>query len=900
MSENRRIRRTEKNEYEYLKESADRKSANTGSKESAKKKTGFAAPLMGKSPTAEELYGRQQIGKSGHRKAHATAHHSSPGETGSRSETGRRADESAEHGFYMSQPEKKDLSSGLYMSSGEDHQTEPVNIREKGIQGELVLVVMDGAERPKNYRLGQFQKQEIVIGRPDRENPLPIDIPLSSPFVSRNDHCRIRKENGRWVIRDSGGVNGILCNGTLIKARILQNGDTIRIGKEKGLTAEGVLILAVVEDDLSAWRSLPIRETPIRIGRDADNDLTLQHIGVSRHHAEIARIQGTVCIRDLGSTNGVYVNGHRIGSNAVPLHEKDVIFITWSRMIYSGGELFFHKPVNGISVEADDVVIRRKHGLKSFVTSDHVNLNIHPGELVCIIGGSGAGKSTILNAMCGYLRPATGCVRINSMDLYQNFDLLKTIIGYVPQQDIVYDTLSLYDTLRYTAQLRLPEDVTEEEREKAIDNAISMVELQDKKNALIGNLSGGQRKRASIAVELLSDPGLLFLDEPCSGLDPGTERSLMETLRRMADKGKTIILVTHSTLQLKLCDRIVFMGRGGRLCFFGSYHDALHFFKVSNIVDCYEIMNNESEKWQGIFRKYQSEHEDRVNSSEQITPPKRKSRRGQLGVLIARYLRLTVNDRSRWLLLLLLVPIVVILISLVKNGDEFQVDGGLNITRNLMFVLSCSCFFLGMFGSISEISKERTIVRREYMTGLSLWSYTVSKLVVLGLICLIQSLLITVLFGLMVGHPDPGERLLMPPLIEMGITTFLLEMASAAMGLLVSALVPKPDLGVTITVVLLMPQILFSGLTFDLHGMTDIISWFTVCRWGMEGFGSSADLNRMSYRLTFQGQEFLEKNIKDMFEATGEHLLMVWGILLGYVVICTVLTGLAMNRIRHD
>ena len=180
---------------------------------------------------------------------------------------------------------------------------------------------------------------------------------------------------------------------------------------------------------------------------------------------------------------------------------------------------------------------------------------------MAIIGGSGAGKSTILNCMCGYLPPDKGEVYINGINLYQNFDLVKKLIGYVPQSDIVYDNLTLHDMLFYTAKLRLPKDTSRNECEVAIDRAINLVELKEKKNSYIKALSGGQKKRASIAVDLLSDPNLLFLDEPTSGLDPGTERNLMYSLRNMADHGKTVILVTHSTLQLKLCDKIVFYGK---------------------------------------------------------------------------------------------------------------------------------------------------------------------------------------------------------------------------------------------------------------------------------------------------------------------------------------------------
>lgn len=135
------------------------------------------------------------------------------------------------------------------------------------------------------------------------------------------------------------------------------------------------------------------------------------------------------------------------------------------------------------------------------------------------------------------------------------------MIGYVPQEDIVFDDLTLIDMLRYAANLRMPDDATYIEKENRINAVLGIVELSDKKDVMIRSLSGGQRKRASIAIELIADPKLFFLDEPTSGLDPGTERIIMKTLRKMANSGKTIILVTHNTLNLHLCDKVVFWKR---------------------------------------------------------------------------------------------------------------------------------------------------------------------------------------------------------------------------------------------------------------------------------------------------------------------------------------------------
>ncbi len=793
-----------------------------------------------------------------------------------------------------------------------------------------VLVVFDGPGAPDVFDLNQANKEKITFGRKSAEAQ--ADILFESGVVSRR-HGEFFRQYGQWFVQDLGSTNGILCNGSKIVSRQLRDGDILQIGNAQGEMAKGVLILVNSRGTPLDWTCVPIRGSQLIIGRDPSSGICIPSVNVSKRHAVITRTSGgQYVIEDCHSTNGVYVNNRAVRDRTV-LQEKDILSIAGNRMIFTGGALYYGVPSlvppvpgttpsfrnaekgfipqkKGISVEADNVVVVRGRGRKKNITSDHVTLRVEPGELVSIIGGSGAGKSTLLNAMSGYLRPASGHVYINGVDQYQHFDELKSLIGYVPQQDIVFDTLTLYDTLLYTAKLRLPEDTTPEEREAAIDRAIAMVELKEKKKSLIKNLSGGQRKRASIAVELLSDPSLLFLDEPCSGLDPGTERSLMRTLRRMANEGKTIILVTHSTLQLKMCDQIVFMGRHGKLCYCGPEDEALRFFRVSSVVDCYDKMNNESAHWQSVFNLTRQSRNPGSRENQPL-PEAREKKKGHLGTLTARYLKLTVNDRSRVALLLALVPIVVVLISLVNEDYAFDHDKGLNITRNMMFVLSCSCFFLGMFGSISEISKERTIVLREYMTGMSLNMYVLSKIIVLGLICLIQSVMITGLFAWLLKPEFPKREILFAPYAEMFITTFLLELSSAATGLLVSAMVSKPDLGVTITVVLLMPQILFSGMTFDLSGVTEGISWLAVARWGMEGFGATTGLQTMGFvpndylKDAHPPEQVIQRLATNefqysMFERTSEHLLTVWGILAGITVVCLVLTALAMRRIRRD
>lgn len=760
------------------------------------------------------------------------------------------------------------------------------------VAGSLVTI-FDGNTTPHTIRLDEFGKDYIYYGR-DSKN----DIVLTSHLVSA-EHGRFVYKGDAWVMEDkaiyedNGSTNGLIYNDTFCISHTISDGDFIRIDDGVETVSEGVLFLFSSTDSDNKWSSILLSgQHELTIGRNDNCDIILPHISVSKCHSKIVREKDSYYIIDSESTNGVIVNNKRIMGKE-RLHEKDVITITNSKLIFTTKEIFFYCYKSGISVDTSNIVIKRCNGKKTSITCNNVNLSIKPGELVAVIGGSGAGKSTLLNCMCGYLKPAQGGVFINGVNLYQNFDSLKKLVGYVPQSDIVYDNLTLHDMLLYTAKLRLPKDTTPKEREEVIDRAINMVELVEKKNSLIKSLSGGQRKRASIAVELLSDPNLMFLDEPASGLDPGTERSLMQSLRKMADEGKTIIIVTHSTLQLKICDKIAFMGRGGNLCFYGSYDEALAFFGVSDVIDVYNMITEQAEQWSVKFEKSRIAL-GKVRQKLNVSVRCKESRLKQLCVLSARYLNLISNDKQRLLLLVLQAPLLSVLISFVADGKQFE---QYEMTKSLLFALSCSAFWVGMLNAIQEICKERIIMKREYMTGLSLSAYVSSKIIVLGILCLIQSLLITGVFILMVGLPEEG--ILNHPFIEILITTFITAVSSSAMGLFVSALFTNADRAMTVAPILLMPQILFSGLIFKLSGATEIISWIAVCRWSMEGYGTTANLNELPLRLQQEGIR-IPHEAESFFEFTRPHLLASWGILVLYTVVFLLFARIVLSKVGKE
>lgn len=776
----------------------------------------------------------------------------------------------------------------------------------------LQVTIFDSFNQPYMLQLEQYQKAQITFGRAEDN-----DIVLSSKLISRY-HGRFTLQNGRWYIEDLGSTNGILFNQANIRRKELGDGEFVRVDDGVETVANGVLFVFSAGNSANKWTVFPVQGLPmITIGRAPGNSIVLPHVSVSQTHARIYREGERFILEDLSKDNGVFVNGLRI-SGRVLLNEKDVITITNNKLVFTAAFISYCCFRGGISVDTSSVVIERGKAGKRFVTCDKVSLNIKPGELVAIIGGSGAGKSTVLNAMCGYLTPASGQVYINGIDLYENYASLQKLIGYVPQSDIVYDNLTLHDMLLYTAKMRLPVDMPQQELEAAIDRAIATVELTEKRDSFIKAFSGGQRKRASIAVELLSDPNLLFLDEPASGLDPGTERNLMHSLRTMADNGKTVILVTHSTLQLHLCDKVVFMGMGGKLCFCGPLNEALKFFGVDDVVDVYNKITKDAPYWAaeyaktvapvGVLRKRaQAPQAAAVNTGHQAK------------VLRSRYTKLILNDKQRLWLLMIQAPLLGFLISLVANGDQFKTMAA---TRSLMFAMSCCSFWIGILNAIQEICKERNILRREYMTGLSMRAYITSKATVLGVMCLIQSFMLTAVFALFVGTPESG--VILPAFLELLVTNFLTALSAAATGLFVSALFDNADKAMTLAPILLMPQILFSGIIFKLSGATQFISWLTGCRWSMEALGSTCNFNgltpvnasamagmsRMSYGdmggyggmggygdMGGLGSAASAAAGDPMYEASAEHLLMTWAILLGMSLIFLMLSKMSLKKL---
>lgn len=709
------------------------------------------------------------------------------------------------------------------------------------------VTILDGSSNDIILDLSGFQKERITFGRAEDN-----DIVLTSPVVSAH-HGSFRYQGGRWCIYDEHSTNGIFQNGERLEQKQLVGGDKLLIGYES--TSNKVTFVFSQNSPQNVYRkyTIPQGET-VTIGRSKDCDIQLDHVSVLKCHCTVTHADGGVYLERASSAALVQYNN----TNMPPkqkLSDMDRFLIGGTQFFYSNNTLHYIKIAEGFSFEVSHL---SKIVGKGKRINDDVSFSVNAGEFVAIIGGSGAGKSTLLNCLCGNSAISEGYVTVDGDDLTSNYSSLKNLIGYVPQQDIVYDGLTLYKMLYYAAKLRMPDDSSDEEIRQRIDQALEYTELGEKKDLLIRKLSGGQKKRASIAVELLSDPKLFFLDEPTSGLDPGTERNLMQTLKKMSQRGKTVVLVTHTPLNLSMCDKIVVMGTGGRLCFCGSPDAALDFFGVTDMVDIYDLINSDAVYWSRLYNQRHVEFaraQSIRNASQKNDVRPRVSSLRQLLTLMRRYIELLSNDPRRLLIQLLMAPgLGVLLYIAFRDSFPFETSGD---TQKLALTLACCAFWIGLFNTIQEICRECDIYRRERMSSLKLIPYVGSKLAVNSLFDLIQSLLLLSTVDIFLGLPEAGMQFPDHPWSELFLTTYLTMLSATCIGLLISAAVNDPSQATSAAPILLIPQILFSGIIVDLEGVVDAVSRVVSCRYACIAYCTTADINNLpsDFKLTALGYE---------------------------------------------
>jgi ABC-type multidrug transport system ATPase subunit/pSer/pThr/pTyr-binding forkhead associated (FHA) protein len=548
----------------------------------------------------------------------------------------------------------------------------------------------------------------------------------------------------------------------------------------------------------------------LRLGRAPDNDIVLNAPGVSRYHATLAyNGKAQPVLTDLSSTNGTFINGE-------PLVEPR--YLTPRDIISLGGFLLHieGRNIRRYDLSASRITARRisKEIAGKTILKD-ISLAIYPREFVGLMGPSGCGKSTLMNALNGLHPASAGSVHVNDLDLYRNFDALRRSIGFVPQRDILHDPLTVERTLYYAAKLRMPEAMSAQGTWKVVGEVIGIVGLSEHRTTPFRQLSGGQQKRLSLALELITKPSFIFLDEPTSPLDPETTENMMLLFRQLADEGRIVVMVTHKFEKFDEMHQIAMLTRGGRLAFFGPPREALEYFNCREPGEIYHrISERDPEE---LSRSYQASKEfrhyieSRLAETEKMTRSVEAIRLGtgdeqakadrpfslrQWLTLTQRYLEIKLKDKRNTLLLLAQAPIVAIILAIIAGQT-------VNDAKTLFIAAIISIWF-GANNAVREIVAEAPIYERERLVNLKIPSYIFSKFFVLSGIGLLQCLLFT---GILVGM----GRLAKGDLISVTLILYLTLLAGVAMGLFISALVNSTEKAMSILPLILIPQLLLSG-----------------------------------------------------------------------------------------
>ena len=661
----------------------------------------------------------------------------------------------------------------------------------------------------------------LIVGKGSEAN-----VKLENERISRNHLQLVYNSEGSLHVTDLGSTNGTFLNGFKLVAgedKLLKPKDKLQLAGVNG-------ILIVVEKannrketntQTDIFEKLK-RKRQITIGRNSDCDIILDSETVSRYHATIRAIgDGTYAIKDLGSRNGTFINGKKVkGIAKISLTDK--IYIGRHQLSLKGKakDLSEELAITAIGIEKT-----YSNGVKALKKMD---LSVPSKSLLAVMGPSGCGKSTLLKALNGDTPATRGKVLLFGQELLSNYDYLKTQIGYVPQDDIVHQQLTAEECMYYTAKIRL-----DKPSDKKIDAKINQIlrdlNISHIKHNLISEISGGQRKRVSIAVELLTDPLILFLDEPTSPLDPQTVEDFLGILKKLSDKGTTVVMVTHKPEDLVYMDEVIFMAEGGNITYYGDSKKYRQYFNVETAVAVFaQISGSTASQW---IKRYLNPRPLTQTTSQDfnVKPNSNTSLFLQFYWLTMRYFRIKTNDKINSGIMLIQAPIIAILICLI-----FDV-----ISSGVLFMIAISAIWLGTQNAAREIVSEQAIYKRERMFNLDIFPYLLSKITVLSFFAIIQSFLFILILSIGYGNNSVSINNAVDAFIWMSF----ISVAATFLGLLLSASVNTTEKAMTIVPLILIPQIMLAGLIAKVSSpLVEFLSYLTLSRWGVEGFNDIQEI----------------------------------------------------------
>ena len=596
----------------------------------------------------------------------------------------------------------------------------------------------------------------------------------------------------------------------------------------------------------------------VKIGRATDNDIVIPDVLASRHHATLIQGPSGTEIRDNRSINGTFVNGVRVDSEM--LTDGDTVTIGNVDLVFSDGTLVRRTETAAATATGGlmaNGVTWTIEGNKTLL--DNISMSARPGTLTAIIGPSGAGKSTFARLVAGYTHPTTGQVSFEGHDVHAEYASLRSRIGMVPQDDVVHGELTVRQALMYAAELRLPPDTTKADREQVVNEVLEELEMTKHLDTRVDKLSGGQRKRASVALELLTGPSLLILDEPTSGLDPALDRQVMTMLRQLADAGRVVLVVTHSLTYLDVCDQVLLLAPGGKTAFYGPPHQIGLELGTTNWADIFSSVAGDPDAAQ---RRYLERHgppppTPATQQPADLGSPTRTSVRKQFSTIARRQMRLIISDRGYFIFLAFL-PFIMGALSLSVPGNVGfgvpvpAIQGGEapNEPGQILVLLNVGAIFMGTALTIRALIGERAIFLREQAVGLSTTAYMFAKVFVFAGFALLQSGVVVAIniVGKGWGAGAVTSGAVIPNRsLELYVDVAACCVGAAMVGLALSALAKSNEQIMPLLVIAIMSQLVFQGGMIPVTGriVLDQMAWVTPARWGFASTASTIDLIRL-------------------------------------------------------
>lgn len=610
----------------------------------------------------------------------------------------------------------------------------------------------------------------------------------------------------------------------------------------------------------AAPQAMALPSGTITIGRGSENEIVIPDLLASRRHVRLVPQGDGFAVEDLGSRNGTYVNGARVTRGV--LHEDDLLAVGRTRFTLKGGRLVASEDEGDVTFVANHLSFVLPDGKKLL---DDVTFGLEGSSLVAVIGPSGAGKSTLLKALIGAQKATEGEVYYDGRDLYDNYEDLRHRIGVVPQDDVVHPELTVRQALRYAAELRFPDDLDRSLRDERVEEVIDELGLTDHAETQVARLSGGQRKRTSVALELLTRPSLLFLDEPTSGLDPGLDKRVMLTLRGLADGGRTVVVITHNVASLGVCDRVLLLAPGGKVAYFGPPDEMLPYFSAADHADVFNTVADDPSRAQDVFRRSElmSSHVSAPLSAPRPAaaatedkPPRQQSLLRQLSTLTRRQMRVMLADRGFCAFMLLLPVALAALAMLVPGSDglktvhptKVMAPPGTKVVPasveagQIMTLIVIGAVFMGLAATIRSLVAERPIFLREKGVGLSSFAYVSSKTIVHCALVAVQTSLMVGIIVAVKGAPE-HPVVFGNTVVELLVAAFLTGAVSVVAGLMLSSFAKTSEQVMPMLVLSIMGALVFSGGLFalDSEGMR-LAGGVFPSRWGLAMADQTSDV----------------------------------------------------------